>query len=70
MEKLFLKNAKFGDRFMTRAGHEAILYDKIYIMGVFEYDLMVFIGEFDPDNWEIQQVCVGENGMCGNCEYD
>lgn len=59
MEKLFLKNAKFGDRFVTRNGHEAILYD-----------LMVFIGEFDPDNWEVQQVCVRENGMCGECEWD
>ena len=68
----WFKDAKFGDRFMTRDGHEAVLYDKTYIkyMGEFEYDLMVFIGEFDPDNWEVQQVCVRENGMCGDCEYE
>ena len=70
-EICLFKDAKFGDRFVTRDGHEAILYDKTYIkhMGVVEYDLMVFIGEFDPDNWEVQQVCVRENGMCSDCEY-
>lgn len=72
LETGLFKNAKFGDRFMTRDGHEAVLFDKTYIkhVGEFEYDLMVFIGEFDPDNWEVQQVCVGENGMCSDCEYD
>lgn len=65
------KDAKFGDRFMTRDGHEAILYDKTpsILEGYHIYDLMVFIGEFDSSNWEIQQVCVGENGMSSSCEY-
>ena len=72
LETGLFKDVKFGDRFMTRDGHEAVLYDKTYIkhMGEFEYDLIVFIGEFDPDNWEVQQVCVRENGMCGECEYE
>lgn len=72
LETDLFKDAKFGDRFMTRDGHKAILYNKTYIkhMGEFEYDLIVFIGEFNPDNWEVQQVCVCENGMCGECEYD
>lgn len=72
LETGLFKDAKFGDRFVTRDGHEAVLYDKTYIkhIGDFEYDLMVFIGEFNPDNWEVQQVCVGENGMCGDCEYE
>ena len=71
LETGLFKDAKFGDRFVTRDGHEAILCDKTYIkhMGVVEYDLTVFIGEFDPDNWEVQQVCVRENGMCSDCEY-
>lgn len=72
LETSLFKDAKFGDRFMTRDGHKAILFDKTYIKqaGEFEYDLMVFIGEFDSDNWDVQQVCVSENGMCGECEYD
>ena len=71
MEKLLLKNAKFGDRFVTRDGHEAVLYDKTYIkhVGEFEYDLIVFIGEFDSGNWEIQQVCVNDSGLTDDNEY-
>ena len=71
LETGLFKDSKFGDRFRTRDGHEAILFDKTYIksVGEFEYDLIVFIGEYDPDNWEVQQVCVSENGMCGDCEY-
>lgn len=70
-ENIF-KDAKFGDKFLTKDGHEAILFDKAYIkhMGEFEYDLMVFIGEFDADNWEIQQVCVNESGMIDDTEYE
>ena len=70
MGKLFLKNAKFGDRFVTRDGHEAVLIDKTpSVLGGYLYDLIVFIREFDSGNWEIQQVCVGENGMTSSCEY-
>ena len=71
LETDLFKDAKFGDRFMTRDGHEAILYDKTpsILEDYHIYDLMVFIGEFDSSNWEIQQVCVGENGMSSSCEY-
>lgn len=70
MEKLFLKNAKFGDRFVTRDGHETVLIDKTpSVLGGYLYDLIVFIGEFDSGNWEIQQVCVNDSGMTDDNEY-
>ena len=70
MEKLFLKNAKFGDRFVTRDGHEAVLIDKTpSVLGGYLYDLIVFIGEFDSGNWEIQQVSVNDSGLTDDNEY-
>lgn len=70
-ENIF-KDAKFGDKFLTKDGHEAILFDKTYInhMGEFEYELMVFIGELDSNNWEVQEVCVNGSGITDDPEYE